>query len=192
MFITWLTSIFFAFIIILQIRFASVDLELHTKYVPGGSESIYDVDRRVSEKTQVIPPLPEDRFLCSFSHIFAGLLSLSNLLSQHHFYFFNWNLILWYFLLYKLFVNIRWICGWILQLQGIIYSCNIHYYLFNSYGVILSWTLGLLCTVACWLLCIFLPLSLFWYHIFAFGSGLRCCQQMHSLHLRMLDWMTTK
>ncbi|KAF3439158.1 hypothetical protein FNV43_RR17433 [Rhamnella rubrinervis] len=55
-----------------QIRFASVDLQLHTKYVPGGSESIYDVDRRVSERTQVIPPLPEDRFLCSFSHIFAG------------------------------------------------------------------------------------------------------------------------
>ncbi|KAH7520402.1 hypothetical protein FEM48_Zijuj08G0140100 [Ziziphus jujuba var. spinosa] len=55
-----------------QIRFASVDLELHTKYVPGGSESIYDIDRRVSAKTQVILPLPEDRFLCSFSHIFAG------------------------------------------------------------------------------------------------------------------------
>lgn len=55
-----------------QIKFATVDLELHTKYVPGGQESIYDVDRRVSEKTQVIPPLPEDRFLCSFSHIFAG------------------------------------------------------------------------------------------------------------------------
>ncbi|GKB14269.1 probable cytosolic oligopeptidase A, partial [Tanacetum coccineum] len=53
-------------------QFATVDLELHSKYVPGGSESIYDVDRRVSEKTQVIPPLPEDRFLCSFSHIFAG------------------------------------------------------------------------------------------------------------------------
>ncbi|WJX56478.1 oligopeptidase A [Trifolium repens] len=55
-----------------QIRFATVDLELHTKYVPGGPETIYDVDRRVSVKTQVIPPLPEDRFLCSFSHIFAG------------------------------------------------------------------------------------------------------------------------
>ncbi|KAG5067814.1 hypothetical protein AAZX31_01G020200 [Glycine max] len=55
-----------------QLKFASVDLELHTKYVPGGPESIYDVDHRVSEKTQVIPPLPEDRFLCSFSHIFAG------------------------------------------------------------------------------------------------------------------------
>lgn len=57
---------------VLQLKFATVDLELHSKYVPGGPESIYDVDRRVSEKTQVIPPLPEDRFLCSFSHIFAG------------------------------------------------------------------------------------------------------------------------
>ncbi|CAB4314381.1 unnamed protein product [Prunus armeniaca] len=55
-----------------QIRFASVDLKLHTDYIPGGSGSIFDVDRRVSERTQVIPPLPEDRFLCGFSHIFAG------------------------------------------------------------------------------------------------------------------------
>ncbi|WZY80305.1 hypothetical protein YC2023_026689 [Brassica napus] len=55
-----------------QLKFATVDLELHTKYAPGGTESIYDVDQRVSMKTQVIPLLPEDRFLCSFSHIFAG------------------------------------------------------------------------------------------------------------------------
>ncbi|KAK8488001.1 hypothetical protein V6N13_028997 [Hibiscus sabdariffa] len=55
-----------------QLRFASVDLELHTKYIPDGSESIFDVDQRVSRKTQVIPPLPEDRFLCGFNHIFAG------------------------------------------------------------------------------------------------------------------------
>lgn len=55
-----------------QLRFATLDLELHTKYVPGGSESIYDVDRRVCKKTQVLPPLPEDKFLCGFSHIFAG------------------------------------------------------------------------------------------------------------------------
>ncbi|KAL2527871.1 Organellar oligopeptidase A [Forsythia ovata] len=55
-----------------QIKFATLDLELHTKYLPGGSESIYDVDRRVSKRTQILPPLPEDRFLCSFSHIFAG------------------------------------------------------------------------------------------------------------------------
>ncbi|KAL9241669.1 hypothetical protein vseg_015752 [Gypsophila vaccaria] len=55
-----------------QLRFANLDLELHSRYVPGGSESIYDVDQRVSSRTQVLPPLPEDRFLCSFSHIFAG------------------------------------------------------------------------------------------------------------------------
>uniref|UniRef100_A0A0D9VN10 oligopeptidase A n=1 Tax=Leersia perrieri TaxID=77586 RepID=A0A0D9VN10_9ORYZ len=55
-----------------QIRFASVDMELHTTYDPNGSLSIYDIDRRVAERTQVLAPLPEDRFLCSFSHIFAG------------------------------------------------------------------------------------------------------------------------
>jgi oligopeptidase A len=61
------------FLFLLQIRFASVDMELHTTYDPNGSLSIYDVDRRVAERTQVLAPLPEDRFLCSFSHIFAGM-----------------------------------------------------------------------------------------------------------------------
>ncbi|KAI3909603.1 hypothetical protein MKW98_014020 [Papaver atlanticum] len=55
-----------------QIKFASTDLELHGSYIPCGSESIFDIDRRVSKKTSVIAPLPEDRFLCGFSHIFAG------------------------------------------------------------------------------------------------------------------------
>ena len=30
------------------------------------------VQRRIAERTTLIPPLAEDRFLCSFSHIFAG------------------------------------------------------------------------------------------------------------------------
>ncbi|KAI3961857.1 hypothetical protein MKW98_022062 [Papaver atlanticum] len=55
-----------------QILYASTDLELHVNYIPGGSESIFDVWRRVNEKTQVIAPLPEDRFFCAFNHIFAG------------------------------------------------------------------------------------------------------------------------
>ena len=55
-----------------QLHFASVDLELHARFVPGAGETIFDVDRRVAGRTCVMQPLPEDRFLCGFSHIFAG------------------------------------------------------------------------------------------------------------------------
>lgn len=54
-----------------QLRYALIDLELHTKYIPDGVESIYDMDQRIGKKTGLIPLLQEDRFLCSFSHIFA-------------------------------------------------------------------------------------------------------------------------
>ncbi|KAH6774728.1 Zincin-like metalloproteases family protein [Perilla frutescens var. frutescens] len=54
-----------------QLRYAGVDLELHSSYVPGGPESIYDVDQEVGKRTHPIPLLQEDRFLCSFTHIFA-------------------------------------------------------------------------------------------------------------------------
>lgn len=55
-----------------QCHFALTDLTLHTQYTPGGAESVFDVERRVAKRTCVVPPLPEDRFLCGFSHIFAG------------------------------------------------------------------------------------------------------------------------
>ncbi|KAG0321249.1 hypothetical protein BGZ99_004037 [Dissophora globulifera] len=62
-----------------QLHFATLDLELHTKYYPRegqdaiqSGESIFDVDRRMAKKTCLIPPVAEDRFLCSFSHIFGG------------------------------------------------------------------------------------------------------------------------
>ncbi|KAL9232061.1 hypothetical protein vseg_007208 [Gypsophila vaccaria] len=54
-----------------QMRYAGVDLELHSGYIPGGTESIYDVDQRIGRRTNIIPLLPEDKFLCIFSHIFA-------------------------------------------------------------------------------------------------------------------------
>ncbi|XP_022899177.1 organellar oligopeptidase A, chloroplastic/mitochondrial-like isoform X2 [Olea europaea var. sylvestris] len=54
-----------------QLRYAGVDLELHSNYVPGGPESIYDIDQRVGKKTHIIPLLPEDRCLCSFDHIIS-------------------------------------------------------------------------------------------------------------------------
>jgi oligopeptidase A len=56
-----------------QLHFATVDLELHSSYVPGSSaDGIFGVDRAAAARTAVMPPLPEDRFLCGFSHIFAG------------------------------------------------------------------------------------------------------------------------
>lgn len=58
--------------ILRQLLFGMVDLELHTTFDPDGTETVFDVNRRLAQKTSVLPPLPEDRFLCSFQHIFAG------------------------------------------------------------------------------------------------------------------------
>ncbi len=55
-----------------QLNFAMTDLELHARYVPGQGETPFDVHRRVGKATTVIEPIPEDRFLNSFTHIFAG------------------------------------------------------------------------------------------------------------------------
>ncbi|MBW2419655.1 MAG: M3 family metallopeptidase [Deltaproteobacteria bacterium] len=55
-----------------QLYFSSTDLELHGRYDPNGSEDPFAVQRRIARETTVLPPLPEDRFLCSFGHIFAG------------------------------------------------------------------------------------------------------------------------
>ena len=54
-----------------QLYFALTDLELHRRSDPTGA-SAFDIQRRVAETTTVLPPLAEDRFLCSFGHIFAG------------------------------------------------------------------------------------------------------------------------
>merc|ERR1719203_27450 len=56
-----------------QLHFSLVDLKLHSEYDPATTEkSIFDVDREVSELTNVMARHPSDRFLCSFQHIFAG------------------------------------------------------------------------------------------------------------------------
>jgi oligopeptidase A len=61
-----------------QICFGQLDIELHNNFdaeagEKGEGESIFDVHRRIAEKyTPYAMPLPEDRFLCSFQHIFAG------------------------------------------------------------------------------------------------------------------------
>ncbi|MBL1211639.1 M3 family metallopeptidase [Geminocystis sp. GBBB08] len=55
-----------------QIHFSLVDLELHSHYNPNGTETPHQVRDRIAKTTTVMPPLPEDQFLCSFGHIFAG------------------------------------------------------------------------------------------------------------------------
>ena len=55
-----------------QLLFGMTDMELHGRFDPAGSETPFDAQRRLSEKTSVLPVLPEDRSLCAFSHIFAG------------------------------------------------------------------------------------------------------------------------
>jgi oligopeptidase A len=58
-----------------QLKLALTDIELHDGFVPGAADerrTIWDVERSVEERTRVLAPLDDDRFLCSFRHIFAG------------------------------------------------------------------------------------------------------------------------
>jgi oligopeptidase A len=55
-----------------QLHFSLLDIELHSRYQPNGDETPQQVRDRIAKTTTVIPPLPEDAFLCSFGHIFAG------------------------------------------------------------------------------------------------------------------------
>jgi len=55
-----------------QLAFGQTDLLLHTSYDPKGEENVFDVEHRVVGEMSALQPLPESRFLCAFSHIFAG------------------------------------------------------------------------------------------------------------------------
>lgn len=61
-----------ASIMLRQLHFGLTDLELHHRHRGQGSETPHDVFNRIGKKTNILPPRPENRFLCSFSHIFAG------------------------------------------------------------------------------------------------------------------------
>jgi len=55
-----------------QLYFGILDIELHHRYQPGGPETVEALKNRVAGTATLMHPLPEDRFLCSFSHIFGG------------------------------------------------------------------------------------------------------------------------
>ena len=59
-----------------QLTLGQIDMELHRARKEKGAltkEMIFEVQRRVSAKyAPHLPPIEDDRFLCSFSHIFGG------------------------------------------------------------------------------------------------------------------------
>ncbi|MGL6134891.1 MAG: M3 family metallopeptidase [Prochlorococcaceae cyanobacterium] len=55
-----------------QVHFALTDLRLHSQWAPGSGQSPEQLRRELARTTTVLEPIPEDAFLCSFSHIFAG------------------------------------------------------------------------------------------------------------------------
>lgn len=55
-----------------QLHFAMVDMELHHRFDPDSQETIEAVNRRIASQVCVLQPLPEDRSLCTFEHIFSG------------------------------------------------------------------------------------------------------------------------
>lgn len=54
-----------------QLTFGFLDLYLHSQY-DSKQETIFDVQKKVLEKTSFLPMLEKDRFLCSFLHIFTA------------------------------------------------------------------------------------------------------------------------
>jgi len=55
-----------------QIHFALTDLKLHSQWTADSKISPDGLRREIAKTTTVLTPIPEDQFLCAFSHIFAG------------------------------------------------------------------------------------------------------------------------
>ncbi len=55
-----------------QLRFALVDLDLHAKFPSETCPTVEETEAAAARRFAVMPPIPEDRSLCSFTHIFAG------------------------------------------------------------------------------------------------------------------------
>lgn len=55
-----------------QLQFGMTDMLLHSSFDPAGSQTAFEAFEEVAARTSPMPPHPQNRFLCSFQHIFAG------------------------------------------------------------------------------------------------------------------------
>lgn len=55
-----------------QVHLGQLDLALHSTFDPEAEKSVQALAQEVARENMILQPLPEDRFLCSFGHIFAG------------------------------------------------------------------------------------------------------------------------
>ena len=55
-----------------QLHFAITDLRLHSNLKDYENKNSDEIRRDIAKNTSVLPPIQEDKFLCCFSHIFAG------------------------------------------------------------------------------------------------------------------------
>ena len=55
-----------------QLLFTALDMELHHRYIPGGSKTAESIKRDIGKAYTLLPIIESDRFLCGFAHIFAG------------------------------------------------------------------------------------------------------------------------
>ncbi len=55
-----------------QLHFALTDLRIHSNIPSYKDKNCDQIRREIAIETTVIPPIQEDKFLCCFSHIFAG------------------------------------------------------------------------------------------------------------------------
>jgi oligopeptidase A len=55
-----------------QIQFGLIDMILHDSFNPDENNSVFLEYEKISKDISILPPLKEDKFLCSFSHIFSG------------------------------------------------------------------------------------------------------------------------
>ena len=55
-----------------QLSFARLDMALHDGFLPTPERDVWHLQREVLTTHGVLPPLPHDRFLCAFGHLFGG------------------------------------------------------------------------------------------------------------------------